>query len=157
FGFELLVGAPRLLRHGRGLLQRTFDRVAARKYFGDVAGGHLCLELGVRHRFRASQPILHRQDSEQDQIAGAPDSERRPAPALRRLSLRQSLGAPWTTLRLINRLCGVPGSRWLYSVRIVHLRIMSDALQNLPDPRKTQAKRIRRRLRNSSRFQATLL
>src|SRR5215470_16207689 len=115
-----MVGAALLLRHRGGFLQRAFDRVAARKDFGDVAGGDLGLELGVRHRFRSSLPVLQRQQTEQDQVSGAPGGQPDPAPTRRRLSLRQTFGAPWATLRLIRRRGGGPRTWWLRGVPIVH-------------------------------------
>ena len=104
-GRELLVGRVLLVGQRHRLLQLPLDRVAAREHLLDVLPRDLRLELGVGDRLRAAHPVLHGEQAEQDQVADEERGHPGPAPArkLRRLPLRQPLGAP----RLGGRLLGL--------------------------------------------------
>ncbi len=94
-GRELLVGPVRLSRLRDGLLQLALDRVAAREHLRDVLAADLGLEFRVGHRLRPGQPVLHREQAEQHQVADQPRRHHPPArPSCRRFGAGQSLGAP---------------------------------------------------------------
>src|SRR5262249_7195071 len=119
FGLELLVGASFLLGPRRRFLQGAFNRVATCKHFGDVAGGDLGLEFGVGHGLRSRHPILHRQQSEQEQVPREPGGPAGPASAARGLPFRQTFGTPWTTGRL---------SRWWHRTLTLRTRRLRGVL-----------------------------
>jgi len=106
-GCELLVGAIRLTRQGRGFLQGALDRVPFRKDLGDVLSGNLALEFRVRHGLWPAEPILESEHAKQNAVAHDPRRRRNPPAALSaRVSARHALGAPRAGRLLIGRSVG---------------------------------------------------
>jgi hypothetical protein len=65
-GGELLIGAIRLVRLWRRLLQSTVYGIATREQLCDILVRDLGLELRVGDRLRSRHAILNRQHAEQD-------------------------------------------------------------------------------------------
>ena len=104
-----MIGAILLAGNRHRFFQLAFDGINAGKHLGDVLVCDLVLEIRVRHRLRAREPVLNREHAKEQQVPDEPDRRGHPTwSAFRRLPFWKSLRPPWSCGRLPGRWHG----RW---------------------------------------------